>query len=629
MVNKLAKPKDILKGTSGEKLLLLGNEAIARGVLEAGVGVATTYPGTPSSEIADTLSGMASDAGYYFEYSANEKIAVEVAGSAAVAKIRSFVSMKHVGLNVAADPFMTLAYVGVRAGMIILSADDPSMWSSQNEQDNRYYSQLSGMPMVEASNPQEAKDFIIESYDFSEKLEMPILFRTTTRLNHTRAPVTLGPRREIQTVGDFEKDPSRFVPVPSVARKRHLVVLENLKKAEELSYKSKFNKLIGEGSIGIITSGVGFNYTMEALNLLNLDAEVLKLGLTNPLPKQMITEFLERHKKIFIVEELEPYLELHVRSIAKDVAPDVEIFGKYTNHIPRYYELNTRKVMEGLSSAFHIDLPFDFKKVDDLYSTISKELPPRPPVLCAGCPHRATFYEIRKATFYKGIYPSDIGCYTLAIQDPLHMADILFCMGSSVSTAAGLSKVTDKPVVAAIGDSTFFHSGIPALASAVYNKHHFTLAILDNRTTAMTGHQPHPGIGITGMREEGEKIDIESVVRGVGVKNVVKINPFEVRKSINAIRAATRAEGVSVVISEAPCALVDVAQKRKKGEKITPYVVDPELCIGCKICIDQLGCPAIYWNESTVKAEVDITQCTGCSVCAQICPKDAFKLKED
>ncbi|MFX1300672.1 MAG: indolepyruvate ferredoxin oxidoreductase subunit alpha [Promethearchaeota archaeon] len=613
----------LTKDAPGTRYLLLGNEAIARGAIEAGLELASTYPGTPASEIGDSLFQAAKIGKFYFEYCTNEKVAMEVAGAAAVANARSLVAMKHVGLNVASDAFMTLNYIGVRGGMIIVSADDPGCWSSQNEQDNRLFALLGDTIMLEPADPQEAKDMTVAAFELSEDLEQPILLRVTTRVSHTRADVELGPIRPPRNNPNFERDPFRFVTIPAVARKRHPILVEKIKQATVISEKSEWNQIHGKGKIGIITSGVSFNYVMETIEALKIKAAVLKIGMSYPLPKKKIQKFIASKEKVVIVEELKPYLEYHARAYAQEAGIITPILGKSQEYFSEVDELNPRKVTEGIARALDREVPAPFTKIDEKLTEPPFELPPRPPILCSGCPHRATFYEVATATGRKGIYPTDIGCYTLAIQPPLELADLLLCMGSSIGTACGLSAILDKPIIGAIGDSTFFHSGITGLVNAVYNQHPVKIIVVDNETTAMTGHQPHPGTGITGMGVEGKPISIEEVARGIGVPYIKTIDPLQVKESIRTIREAVAFDGPAVVISKSPCALIERARKRREKEPLIPYQVDPEVCQGCRVCTDKLGCAATIWEGE--HASIDLTLCSGCGVCAQICPYKAIQ----
>ena len=629
----MAKPKELLEDSPGKTVLLLSNEAIARGVLEAGVRLVSLYPGTPSSEIGNNLTFMAPHIpDFYFEFSANEKVALEVAGAAAIAGVRSMMVCKGPGLNVAADPFFTLPYVGVRAGMVIVVADDPGMWSSQNENDSRYYALMGNMPMMEPADPKESKEMLLDAYKFSEETELPVLFRTTTRVNHTRASVEFGPIRERPSRVTFEKDPFRFVPIPSVARVLHPRLLKQIERARELSESSPLNSIEGSGDLGIITAGVSYNYVIEALDQMSLKAEVFKLGITHPVPEKKIIEFLQKHNRVVIVEELEPFLETHARRLAHLHNVDVEILGKEQGFFPRIHEYTPRIVMEALAKIENCNTPINWEEIDEIVQTVP-DLPPRPPLLCAGCPHRATYYAIRTATRGKAIYPSDIGCYTLSIAPPLETADILFDMGSSITTACGLAEVTDQDVVATIGDSTFFASGLAGIANAVYNQHRICLVVLDNRTTAMTGHQPHPGTGLTGMQKEVPPLSIEDACKGLGVKYVKTIEPFDsianlVSEVREMVKWARENHSPAVLISKEPCALLTAAERRRSGDSPPKYYVDPEICNACKRCLNRLSCPAMYQDPETEKAVIDETLCNLCGTCVAVCPQGAIKREE-
>ncbi|MGD8269799.1 MAG: indolepyruvate ferredoxin oxidoreductase subunit alpha [Desulfobacterales bacterium] len=613
----------LLTDTPGEKMLLLGNEAIARGAIEAGVAFASTYPGTPSSELSLNFFQMSRESDLYFEYSTNEKVAMEVSAAAANAGVRSMCVMKHVGLNVAADALMTLAYVGVKGGMVVLTADDPFMFSSQNEQDNRYYAKLSGLPMLEPSSVQEAKEMVAYAFDLSEKLKEPVLFRTTTRINHSSGIVELGKIRKRITEGDFIKDPLNLVTVPAVSRKLHVKLLKNYDSAMQLAESSDYNFIEGNGNWGIVCNGVGYNYVSDAVEELQIEdrVRVLRVGFSHPLPPKLVKDFLGRCEKVLVVEEGEPYLEEAVKALAQEKGLTLPIAGKAPELFSRLYEYNPAQVRTKLAAYFGV--PHESPTVPDLSDV--PEIPQRPPTLCAGCSHRATFYEVRKAAEgLETIYPTDIGCYTLGLLPPLSSADFLICMGSSVGTSGGFSKVTDKKVIAFIGDSTFFHSGIPGLINAVFNNHNFTLVILDNGTTAMTGHQPHPGVDMQQLQMDGfGQVSIEAVVRAVGVPHVTVVKPYKVKKSIAAIRAAIDFEGVSVIISQETCALYATTLKlaRRKPFEVT------DKCRNHRDCMDYLACPAFYvWNE---RIKIDPNLCTGCAVCAQICPENAIlPLKE-
>ncbi len=552
----------ILSAKEGSILLLLGNEAIVRGALEAGVRIAAAYPGTPSSEIGNLLFQFQQDLpGLYFEFSTNEKVAMEVAAAAAASGLRSLTCMKHVGLNVAADTLMTLAYIGVKAGMVIVTADDPFCHSSQNEQDNRYYAKLSGLPMLEPSTPDEALRMTIYAFEISERLELPVLLRTTTRVSHARAGVKLGklPDYSQKLTGFFEKDLRRWVPVPAVARLRHQVLLEKMKEVTILSDGSQFNRFLGEGNLGILTSGVSVNYVLDAIDELGIEdkVRVLCLGFTYPWPIGLISEFLKSVETCLVVEELEPFLEEAARIIAQERNIQVTILGKATGHLPRYYEFYPAQVKQAISSFVGVEV--EAPEIPDL--SWVPELPLRPPTLCKGCPHRETYHVIKSVLKDLGeiertIYPTDIGCYTLGLLPPIQMADYLICMGSSVGSGCGFSIATNQRVISFIGDSTFFHAGLSPLVNAVYNKHSFVLVILDNDTTAMTGHQPVPSQELRwpGL-EDRPRINIEEVVKGLGVKNVVTINPYQKEEACSLIRPLLEKNELCVIISKAPCIL--------------------------------------------------------------------------
>ena len=619
----------LLQDSPGKRILLLGNEAIARGILEAGISIVTTYPGTPASEIGDSISEIAAKSGVYMEYSTNEIVAVEVAAGAANCGVRALSAMKHVGLNVAADALMTLAYMGVKGGCIIVTADDPECYSSQNEQDNRFYALLSNLPCLEPSNSQEAKDMTISAIEISEKLELPVLLRTTTRVSHTRGPVTYGKLAKPNIKGEFIKDVKRMVLVPANSRPAHPKLLEKMEKAKEISEKSPYNFVVREdkkSKLGVISSSSAFNYAIEALDMLGLDTSVLKLGMTHPLPERLIGNFLKKNEKIVVIEELEPYLEIQIKAISKDYAPNVKIYGKMNKlYFPRDGELSTRSVIKGLAEITGKKLPINFKEIDKKFAFILEDLPRRPPILCAGCPHRASFYVIKKATGGKAIYPNDIGCYALGYAPPLSIGDAFICMGSSVSIAQGISKVTGVDTVPVIGDSTFFHAAIPGLINAVYNNHKITLVVLDNLATAMTGHQPHPGTGVTGIGVPSQKVLIEEVAEGCGVKYVKVVDPFKVKEAVAVLKGALQHHGPSVLVFRSPCALMVIRERRRKGAKIVACKITDK-CTNCMACIKLLGCPALIVEDE--KVGINEVLCTACGLCASVCPYNAIQCVE-
>ncbi|MFH0801968.1 MAG: indolepyruvate ferredoxin oxidoreductase subunit alpha [bacterium] len=620
-------PIELLQDSEGKELFLLGNEAIVRGALEAGVGFASTYPGTPSTEIGDVLSEIALKAGMYFEFSVNEKVALEVAAAAAASGVRTLVFMKHVGLNVAADPLVTTAHIGVRAGMVINTADDPSTHSSQNEQDNRYYAQLAGLPMLEPANPDEAKEMTRAGFEISEKLGIPLLLRTTTRVAHIRGIVKLGRLTPIRMKGEFKKDPARFVPVPDNAKKMHQRLLETLEEARKMAEESPFNRLIA-GSVksgtGIIASGPAYNYVADFVRENDLQVPILKLGFTWPFPREIVLDFIRPLQTLFIAEELEPFLEKEVRALAQMEQLSVTISGKMSGPFSRALEFSPDVVREGLGKHFSVPggkIPLS-----------AKELPlaPRPPVFCPGCPHRATYVEVgmalRRLKIKNAVFPSDIGCYTLGIAPPYVMADYLLCMGSSTSTSCGFSQATEQPVICFLGDSTFFHTGMAGLINAHHNGHHYLAVILDNRTTAMTGNQPHPGLPHDGMGREAPALDIVAMVKAMGIPFVERINPYRYKESIEHIVSALKQPGVSVLVAEGECALIRDRRKRREGDW-THCLVREDRCVRCHTCVNFTACPALLVGDDK-KVAINEHFCNGCALCLQICPKAAIEAIE-
>ena len=608
----------LLSGKPGDQQLLLGNEAIVRGALEAGVAFATAYPGTPSSEVPLNFFQIKQETDLYFEYSTNEKVALEVAAGAAVSGLRTMVTMKHVGVNVAADPLMTLAYTGVNGGMVILTADDPSLFSSQNEQDNRFYARLSGLPMLEPTTPQEAKDMTIYAFELSEKLRLPILLRTTTRINHSRGIVTLGEIPPRQTKGNFVKDPFSYVTVPAVSRTLHVKLLKKYDQALEEANRSSFNTIIGEGKWGIITQGVSFCYVQDALQELEVEGafSLLKMGFSYPFPQQLVEKFLSQVDKVLVVEELEPIMEEAVLATAQRIGRQIPIQGKGIGLLNRLFENEPVRVKKSIAQYF--DLPYQVKEPVEI--TDLPALPGRPPNLCPGCPHRSIFYSVKKVVGQEAIFPTDIGCYTLGVLPPLSVADFVICMGSSASSAAGFSRATDKPVIAFIGDSTFFHSGITGLINGFHNNHKFTLVILDNGTTAMTGHQPHPGVDSTLLGQPNNRVSIEALVQGIGIKMITVVNPKKVKETMEAVKKSLAFEGVSVIISQEICPLY--ARRVLPPTKAKTFTVNESRCKNHRDCVNLFACPAFYIEKDRVQINENL--CIGCAVCAQVCPEHAI-----
>ncbi len=618
--------KKILVAGEGEKLFLLGNESAVRGIFESGVSVASTYPGTPSSEIGNVLWKLAKEYGMYFEFSTNEKVALEVSAAASASNLRSFVFMKHVGLNVASDSFMSTAYLGVNGGMVILTADDPSMYSSQNEQDNRIYARLAGVPLIEPANPQEVKDFIKYAYELSEKLHLPVLFRTTTRVSHMRGVVNTGRVAQPPKKGIFKKAPEKYVPVPQNSRRMHKELIEKLKSAEKIANESSLNEIYDfGGKLGILTSGGASNYVLDAVSEFGFKVRVLKLGFSYPFPESLVLKFLEGLDRVLVVEEVEPVMENDLLALVGKKKLNLEVLGKYNGFLPRIYEYNPDIVKDGINKAIY------GKVSQKSFVKNSIPLPSRPPVLCPGCPHRATYFSVKKAVKKLGlegqvIYPSDIGCYTLGVQPPYETADFLLSMGASIGTANGFAHSTDQKVVAFIGDSTFFHSGLPPLVNAIHNKANLVAVILDNRTTAMTGRQPSPSEPINGMGEDAPEISIENTVKGIGVEYVKTVDPYNLYNTEKVFEEALTRNGVSVIIAKHPCALITDEKKRKRNVWIT-FTINQEKCTRCKVCITDLACPAFFVaNDGTI--HIDPLICDGCGVCTQVCPEHAIEVRK-
>ena len=610
----------LLAGTPGETHLLLGNEAIVRGAVEAGIQFVSCYPGTPSSEVPDTFFRLSPDGSYTFEYSVNEKVAIEVAGGATLAGAMSMATMKHVGVNVAADPLLTLAYTGSPGGFMLLSADDPGCHSSQNEQDNRIYARIANLPCLEPATAQECKDMARAALTISRELGTPALLRTTTRVNHLRGPVVLAEPTVLPKPAGFQKNPARFVPIPAFARPMHLRLLGIMDKLRALAEQSPFNTVSGKGTVGVVASGISRAYLADALAETGLEGKVkvLELGFSHPLPENLVAGFLNGLKTLLVLEELEPVLETEIRALAQKRGLTLTILGKAPGPMPRFGEFDAAMVAVALREVTGVA---ESKADCACQAPQAAPLPNRPPNLCAGCPHRATYLAVRKVFGDSAVYSSDIGCYTLGILPPLKAADFLVCMGSSISAGSGVSKVSGQTVVGFIGDSTIFHSGMTGLVNARFNRHDILVVILDNRTTAMTGHQPNPGVDKTSLGDNPVRIDIEQVVRGIGVEQIRKVNPLNLKATLKAIEELKDLKGVRVLIAEEPCPLF---ARRALGQKRTQVAYVAADCAeaardgSCGDCLNTLACPA-FRLDAAGKMAIDPLLCSGCMLCLQLC----------
>jgi len=630
--------RDTLNMSSG-KVVLLGNEAIARGAIEAGVALATAYPGTPSTEIVEALAEVARDVGIYVEWSVNEKVAFEIAYSAATAGTRSLVAMKHVGLNVAADPLMSSAYTGVEEGFVIVSADDPSMWSSQNEQDNRIYGLHAYIPVFEPNHPKEAKSLVKEAFEFSARMKHPVIFRSTTRISHTRVVVELESIRSPIRRGTYVKNPKRYVLVPAHARELRVEMLKRWEMISREISKVPLNRIEGEGRVLIVAPGISYAYVKEALRILRLEDKIklLKLATPVPIPRDMVLKAVEDVEKILVVEELEPVVEQQLKNLLFDEGIRVVVRGKDLVGYP--YEMTVDRALKAIAKFLNMS----FSMPEPAATQLPKYVFPRPPQLCPGCPYRPLFYVLRKQVDIlaskKGrerepIFCGDIGCYTLGINPPFRVQDTCICMGASIGFANGFARVVhDRIPIAIIGDSTFYHAGIPPLINAVYNNNPLLVIILDNKTTAMTGHQPHPGVGITAMGEQTKAIDLEALVKALGIEWVKVIDPFRVKEAEKTIAEALeyveRERKPAVIISRRLCALVALRRALKAGYERVTYRVSEDKCRGCSVCYSLFACPAIRQKSlEDRRAYIDPELCTGCGVCADICPFNAIVLSK-
>ena len=577
------------------KKLLLGNEAVARGLYEAGVAIVSSYPGTPSTEITEAAAKYPE---IYAEWAPNEKVATEVAIGSAIGGKRAFCGMKHVGLNVAADPLFTASYAGVNAGLVIGVADDPGMHSSQNEQDSRHYAIAAKVPMVEPSDSEDACSFTKAAYEISEQFDTPVLLRMSTRISHSQSLVEVGERAELPAK-EYVKNPAKYVMMPAFAKAKHVVVEERTAKLTEFAETTELNKIFwNDTKIGVIAAGSTYQYAREVLGD---KASYLKLGLVNPLPVQLIRDFAAKVETLYVIEELDDIIETHCRKIG------VRVIGKEL--FPWIGEFSQKLIAEKLFGA------------KENTFTFPETIPPRPPVLCAGCPHRGLFFVLNQL---KVTVSGDIGCYTLGASAPLSAMDTTICMGASVSGLHGFNMArggdSASKSVAVIGDSTFIHSGITGLINIAYNQGHSTVIILDNSITGMTGHQQNPTTGFTLRGDPTAKVSLEKLCDAVGINRVRVVDPYNLAETRKAIEEELAVEEPSVIISRRPCALLKYVKHKK------PLKIVTENCRGCKACL-RLGCPAI--SVVNGKAMIDQTQCVGCGLCADLCKFHAIASEEE
>ena len=598
--SKQADNLNIVAQTGDGARPMTGNEAIARGVWEAGCRVAAAYPGTPSTEILENLAKYPSE-DLHAQWSTNEKVALDVAYGASYGGVRAFCAMKHVGLNVAADALLTEAYIGVNGGMVLAVCDDPGIHSSQNEQDTRLFGKLANVPILEPSDAQEALDYTRWAYELSEKFDTPIIVRSTTRIAHTRSPVVVGEREQVEERGFIERPEN--IALPTTARARHPIVIEREYAMEKFfSQSSKLRIIEGDRKVGVITAGMSYSYVREVMP----GIRILKLPASFPLARDAVRKFCDSVERIIVVEELEPFLETEISAMGYKVE------GK--KFFPRAGELSPELVHEGFAKA-------GLLKSRKTNNVIEINELVRPPVLCSGCPHTGGYMALRALN---ARVAGDIGCYTLAAMQPLQAMDTCVSMGSSIGTAVGLAMAgtETRPIVATIGDSTFLHGGITGLIDAVYNQANITVLLLNNSTTAMTGGQDHPGTGKTLRGEETHSVSYAEVCKAVGVKSLKEVDSYDLGVLYQAIREATEYKGVSVVIANRPCVLDPV---KIKGPA---FQIRAEGCTACQSCMN-LGCPALSWSDEVLeghrKVKIDETSCIGCTLCVQICPSDCIR----
>ncbi|MFX1415044.1 MAG: thiamine pyrophosphate-dependent enzyme [Promethearchaeota archaeon] len=643
--------RDVISEDESQAFLFC-NEAIVRGALESDVKIVAFYPGSPVSEILDTFYQISDKMDIKMEIATNEKVALEIIAGASMAGQRSFTAMKSVGLNVASDSFFSLGYTGINKGCVLVFADDPYCHSSQSEEDGRFFGPYSYIPMLEPTDPVEAKSMVKAAFELSEKFNTIVLIRTTTRINHQSTIVPLEPiNRATFNKSSFRSYNRTYSTVGSVARTLKLKMLERVKDIEKEFESSPFNKWEESiGDIGIIVSGISYNYVKESLNKLKINPPILKIGTTYPLPKKLISSFISKLKKVVIIEELSPYLELNIKALAKEINPALSIIGKQTGDFSEAFEYNVPIVMKVLKNTFNLKMEIDYEATLINATHLKQILPPRIPVFCPGCPHRATFWALQKALSGKSekiALMNDIGCYSMLlinkdIYSKMHPDDLLLAMGATLGTSSGVSLGSSEKVISLIGDSTFFHAGLPGMVNISNNNEDVVVIILDNSVTAMTGQQANPGTGYGPGGKSKNKIQIENIIKGMGINNLLIVNCFDTKNIVAPIKNALESPGPTVIISRGPCALWNDRRKRKRGEKIQPYYVDWELCRKCHTCMKDFYCPAISMESSKKKyidkngkefegfsSHISSELCDGCGVCSIICPYTNHKDRSD
>ena len=623
-------------GGEGEHRLLMGNEAIARGALESDVGLAVGYPGTPSSEVIQTLARVADQISMRVEWAVNEKVAVDIATGYAYAGFRALATMKNAGLNVASDTLMSVAYSDVDGGLVVYVADDPGAHAGMEEQDNRWFTRLSLLPMIDVSDPQEAKDAIVLAFELSEEYAIPMLVRSTTRVAHMTSIVELGPIKSIERTPSFEKDIKRYTRAsPRWCMEQHERLNEKLEALSHRVGELPLNRLyIPEGGAGkgVVASGISWSYLREALDRYGLwdRLAVLKIGTINPLPSRLIEKLMESVEELLVLEELEPFLELHLKAAASELDLRLGIHGKIDGWLPRIGEYTPEMVESALGRLLGLELERPNPRVEEAKAEAVKQAPRRPLPFCPGCPHRGTYTALRMALRELGykdgefIVTGDIGCTILGMHPPFNLCWTEVSMGASIGLGIGLRYAgIDKPIIAAIGDSTLFHAGLPPALNAAWHQSRIVIAVLDNRVTAMTGHQPSPTSGYTATGGEARIIEADEVLRALGIEHIWVADPYNLEEAKEVFKEALRCEEPSAVVLKRVCALV--ARRMSLTER--PYRVDPERCTGCQLCLRTLACPAMTLSQEG-KAEIDAEACTGCSLCAQICPVGAIGRSE-